>query len=364
MPTENSFIGQSIEDLDTPSLLLDWQACERNIKLLAEFFADKPCKLRPHFKNNKCTTLARKQQAAGQTVGFTCAKVGEAEVLAEHRFEDVLIANQVVGAAKIARLVEVAKRCRLGVAVDHADNIAALSQAMSGAGVTLGVLVEVDIGMGRCGVTPGERALELARIVEQSPGLEFRGLQAFEGHLIYINDFETRSRETRDCIMKAVEAKHLIEGSGLACPTISGGSSATYMVTGVIDGVTELQAGTYPTMDWRYHEVVPEFEIALSVLARVISRRPDEAVLDVGVKGAGGEFGIPKIKGHDEIDIPFFASEEHLLIRQAPDWSIGEAVQLVSSHACTTCNLYREMFVHEDGKVVDVWPIEAAGRLS
>jgi D-serine deaminase-like pyridoxal phosphate-dependent protein len=136
------------------------------------------------------------------------------------------------------------------------------------------------------------------------------------------------------------------------------------MVTGVIDGVTELQAGTYPTMDWRYHEVVPEFEIALSVLARVISRRPDEAVLDVGVKGAGGEFGIPKIKGHDEIDIPFFASEEHLLIRQAPDWSIGEAVQLVSSHACTTCNLYREMFVHEDGKVVDVWPIEAAGRLS
>ena len=138
--------------------------------------------------------------------------------------------------------------------------------------------------------------------------------------------------------------------------SISGGSTSTYDSTGVLDGV-----GTYATMDWRYHQVTSDFEIALSVLARVISTRPGEAVLDVGVKGAGGEFGLPRIKGHPEVVVPFFLAEEHLVLRNAPEWSIGESVQLLPSHACTTCNLYREVHVHDHGRVVDVWPIEASG---
>jgi D-serine deaminase-like pyridoxal phosphate-dependent protein len=131
-----------------------------------------------------------------------------------------------------------------------------------------------------------------------------------------------------------------------------------------MDGMRELQCGTYATMDWRYHELVPEFEIAMTVLARVISKRPDTAVLDVGVKGAGAEFGLPRIKGHPEVVIPFFLAEEHCAMKNVPPWKVGDVVEMISSHACTTCNLHREFFVHDGGKVVDVWPIEAAGKLS
>lgn len=359
------FIGQPIEDLDTPSLLLDWPASQKNIRYLAEYFSDRPCRLRPHVKNHKCTTLARQQLQAGNCVGFTCAKVSEAEVMAAAGFDDLLIANQIVGKAKVARLVAIAKECNIAVAVDHVDQVDELSAAATANGVTIGALVEVDIGMGRCGVAPGPPAVDLARLVTAAPGLDYRGLQAFEGHLIYINDLDERSRLTHESMTKAVETKALIEADGIPSPTISGGSSATYMVSGVMDGVTELQAGTYPTMDWRYHEMVPEFEIAMTILVRVISRRPGEAVVDIGVKGAGGEFGEPLVAGYPDIEVPFFKSEEHLLLRNAPDtWRIGEPLHLISSHACTTCNLHRNLFVHEAGKVVDVWPIEAAGRLS
>ena len=189
----------------------------------------------------------------------------------------------------------------------------------------------------------------------------FEGIQAFEGHLVYVDDRRLRSERACEAMGLAVETRRLIEGSGIPVPVISGGSTSTYDSTGVLDGVDELQAGTYATMDWRYHQVTSDFEIALSVLARVISTRPGEAVLDVGVKGAGGEFGLPRIKGHPEVVVPFFLAEEHLVLRNAPEWSIGESVQLLPSHACTTCNLYREVHVHDHGRVVDVWPIEASG---
>ena len=145
---------------------------------------------------------------------------------------------------------------------------------------------------------------------------------------------------------------------------LSGGSSSTHQITGCVDGVNEIQAGSYATMDWRYAQMLPDFEVALSVLTRVISRRPGVAVLDVGLKGAGCEFGAPRIKGHPEVEIPSFVSEEHCVVRNAPDWKIGQAVQLLPSHACTTCNLHRQMVVHEEGRVVDVWPIEASGKLA
>jgi D-serine deaminase-like pyridoxal phosphate-dependent protein len=156
----------------------------------------------------------------------------------------------------------------------------------------------------------------------------------------------------------------VIEDRGIEVKALSGGSTSTYAITGSIDGVDEMQAGTYPTMDWRYQEMTPEFEVALSVLTRVISSRPGAAVLDVGVKGAGSEFGLPRIRDYPDVEIPFFLAEEHLVIKNAPRWPVGEPLHLLSSHACTTCNLYRELVVHEGGKVIDVWPIEAAGKLT
>ena len=166
-------------------------------------------------------------------------------------------------------------------------------------------------------------------------------------------------------MQQAVEIRRLLERSGIPVSCISGCSSATYDCTGILDGVDEIQAGTYATMDRQYFRLTPEFEVALSILVRVISRPgPGKAVLDVGVKGAGAEFGVPGIRDYPDVVIPFFLAEEHVVMNQTPDWSIGQPLHMIPSHACTTCNLYREMVVHENGVVVDVWPIEASGRLS
>jgi D-serine deaminase-like pyridoxal phosphate-dependent protein len=308
--------------------------------------------------------LARHQVEAGECVGLTCAKLGEAEVLAEHGFDDVLIANQVVGRGKIERLVELARRIRVQVAVDDAAQAATLAEAATGAGATLGVLVEVDIGMGRCGVAPGEPALALARQIASLPGLRFDGLQAYEGHAVYTNDPDRRAKLVRSAFAHAVETRRLIEEAGIPVRVISGGSSSTYRIAAGIAGVNEIQAGTYPTMDWRYAELSPEFEVALSVLARVVSARPGTAVLDVGAKGLGSEFGPPQIQDHPEVETPAVLAEEHCVVRGAPRWRVGEAVRVLPSHACTTCNLYRQAYVHEDGRVIDVWPIAASGKLA
>lgn len=360
----HDLIGLPIEELDTPALLLDGPASDRNIRRMAEFFADRKCRLRPHFKNHKCTTLARRQQQAGGTVGFTCAKLGEAEVLAKGGIQNILIANQLLGAGKIARLVRLAAEVDLTVAIDHPAQAEMISQAARAAGVTVGVLVEVDVGMGRCGVEPGEPALELARAVSAMPGLDFRGIQAYEGHVVYTNDLDQKSQLVRESMDKAIQTRRLIEAAGIEVGLISGGSSSTYLITALIEGVDEIQAGTYPTMDWRYAQLAPEFEIALSVLARVISKRPGTAVLDVGIKGAGCEFGPPRIRDYPDVEIPNFLSEEHCIVHNTPDWQLGRTVHLIPSHACTTCNLYRELHVHEDGRVKEIWPIDGSGKLA
>jgi 3-hydroxy-D-aspartate aldolase len=226
------------------------------------------------------------------------------------------------------------------------------------------VLIEVDIGMGRCGVPAGQPVLDLARGIGRLPGLRLDGIQAFEGHAVYIDDPQQRDQTVRKSFVPAIESRRLLERNGIRVRILSGGSSSTYQITGTIDGVDELQAGSYATMDWRYARMLPEYEVALSVLTRVISHRGDTAVLDVGLKGAGNEFGLPRIKDEPDAEIPSFVSEEHCIVRNVPAWAVGQAVQLLPSHACTTCNLYRQIYVHEAGRIVDVWPIEAAGKLT
>ncbi len=377
--SNRDIIGKPIEDLDTPALLLDRGASQRNLRRMAQFFRGRKCRLRPHFKNHKCTALARRQLEAGSVVGFTCAKLGEAEVLAEAGLDDLLLANQVVGRRKIERLVRLAGRIKLRVAVDHPAQAQAISAAASAVGATVGVLVEVDIGMGRCGVSPGEPALVLARQIAELDALRFDGLQAYEGHLVYLDDARRRAELVREAIGQAVETRRLIEQHGIPVGVISGGASATYEVTGQIDGVDEIQAGSYATMDWRYAELAPQFEIALSVLTRVISvadgvashstagqanEGTRRAVLDVGLKGVGTEFGPPRIKGYPGVETPSCLAEEHCIVRRAADWQIGQTLELLPSHCCTTSNLYRQFHVHENGRIVDVWPIEASGKLA
>lgn len=356
-------IGRALDEVDTPALLLDRAASDRNLARMADFFRDRPAQLRPHFKNHKCTTLAKRQLARGSAIGMTCATLREADILVAHGIDNILIANQVVGEGKTSRLAQLAKQARLCVAVDHLDQAVAISGAAHAAGSIVHLLVEVDIGMGRCGVAPGEPALELARELVSLPGVQFEGLQAYEGHLVNVADRDERREKARAAMQLAVDTRRLIEAAGLPVACISGCSSATYDATGTMTGVTEVQAGTYATMDRQYHTLAPEFEIALSLQVRVISRpSPRKAVLDIGVKGAGSEFGVPAIRDYPDVEIPYFRAEEHVVAHNVPDWKIGQLVQLIPSHACTTCNLHREIVVYDKGRVVDVWAIEASGN--
>ena len=253
----------------------------------------------------------------------------------------------------------------MAVAVDHWDQAVAISQAASAAGSVVRLLVEVDIGMGRCGVQPGQPALDLVRRIVELPGVEFAGLQAYEGHLVNVLDRAERGERARAAMQLAIDTRRLLENAGIPVSCVSGCSSATYDATGTMAGVDEIQAGTYATMDRQYQRLAPEFQIALSVLVRVISRpAANKAVLDVGVKGAGAEFGVPGIRDYPDVEITHFMAEEHVVVRNVPDWKIGQSLHLIPTHACTTCNLHRELVVHEAGRVVDVWPIEGSGCLT
>ncbi len=254
---------------------------------MAAHFRGRHAQLRPHFKNHKCTALAKRQLEAGSAVGITCAKLGEAEVLVDAGVDDILIANQIVGAAKVDRLVALAQRATIRVAVDDVRQAEPIAAACHKGKCTVGVLMEVEIGMGRCGVAPGEPALELARKLIALPGIRFDGIQRMKALRAVADPASSQKRHRIDD--KAVATRRLLERAGIPVGVISGGSTSTYTITGEIDGVDEIQAGTYPTMDWWYHGKAPEFEIALSILARVVSRpAADRVVLDFGRRARPG----------------------------------------------------------------------------
>lgn len=363
--TEPASILSPSAGVDTPALLLDGDALEANLQRMAAFFADRHCKLRPHFKSHKCTTIARMQMKAG-AVGITCAKLGEAEVVADAGIRNILIANQIVGPLKIQRLVDLCRRADPMVAVDSSDNIKALAAGAQAAGVSIGVLVEVDVGMERCGAAPGQAAVELARQVAASPGLRFEGLQGYEGHCVDLRDEAERTDKTRQSLKLLVGTRRLIEAAGLRVHIVSGGGTGTYDITGDCDGVDELQAGSYAAMDWWYGDIRPEFKQAMSILTTVISRpKAGLVIIDVGRKGVGAEWGAPRVKDLLGSEVASFGSEEHMKISVPPasTLKVGDHLEIIPSHGCTTSNLYSEFVVHRKGVPTDRWPIEGRGKL-
>jgi len=356
---------EPFREIDTPALLLDARALTANIRRLADYFTGRHCKLRPHFKSHKCAAIARKQMEAG-AVGITCAKLGEAEAVADSGIRSILIANQIVGPLKIRRLIELCRRADPMVAVDSAENVEMLSALAAAAGVSIGVLVEVDIGMGRCGAAPGLPALELARQVAAAPGLRFEGLQGYEGHTVDLRDETERKEKTLQSLKLLVDTRRLIERSGDRVNIVSGGGTGTYDVTGNCGGIDELQAGSYAAMDWWYADIRPEFQQAMSLLVTIISRpNPGLAIVDVGRKGIGAEWGNPRVKAFPGAQVVGGLSEEHMKIAlpETAPLRIGDRLELIPSHGCTTSNLYPEFIVHQDGRPVARWPIEGRGKL-
>lgn len=356
--------GCPIEDIDTPALVVDLTLMENNIQRMSEFFADKSANLRPHTKTHKTPILAHKQIAAGAR-GVTCAKLGEAEIMAAAGINDLLVANQVVGHIKIGRLVALAHHCEIIVAVDDAENVRAISDAAVAVGVQVGMLVEVDVGMQRCGISPGQPALALAEIVDQSPGVLFRGVMGYEGHIIGEPDDETRYEGCRTAMTLLTDTADHIRNGGLDVPIVSGGGTGTYSVTGTFPGITEVQAGSYVLMDATYQKRIPEFDCALTVYSSIVSRPSDElAVADAGLKTMTNDMGLQTIKDLSGAQL-IRQSEEHVKIQlPGPSCSLrpGDKIHMYPSHVCTTMNLHDRVYGVRDGMLETIWEISARGR--
>ncbi len=319
-----SLIGQPLDALDSPQLLLDLDVIDANLKRMFDAGKQRGVNVRTHFKSLKCGGLAKYIQAHGGAT-FLCAKLNEAEVLADAGISDILIANQIVSPQKMQRLANLAKRVQLRVCVDHADNIDQLSKAMQAAGATLGVLVEIDIGMARCGVLPGDAAVPLAQRISKSPGLRFDGLQGYDGHLQLIADAKERRGKCLEGLEQLTGTRRLIEKAGIPVAIVTGAGTGTWEFVAGFPGVTEIQPGSFVLMDCIYHPVRPEFGCSLSIFATVMSVQTKWYTLDAGSKAISKDFGMPQIKGKPA-EAATRLSEEHTKVECDPvpvRWAIA-----------------------------------------
>jgi D-serine deaminase-like pyridoxal phosphate-dependent protein len=345
---------------------MDIGKVESNIARMASFLADKTCRLRPHVKTHKTAVLAHKQIAAG-AVGMCAAKLGEAEMLVAGGVRDVLVANEIVGPTKIARLVALAHHSDIMVAVDEASNARDIGAVARASGVTVRVLVDVNVGQNRCGAEPYEPARRLAREVAEIQGLRLCGVMGYEGHLVFLPDREEKGRKARESMAKLTETAELIRQDGLAdAPIVSGGGTGTHEFTAAYPGVTELQAGSYITMDGRYRDLGMPFDTALTVLASVVSRqRPNVVILDVGMKAISHEFGYPYVLGVPGARISRMSEEHGIVELEDPDavsLKPGDKVFLLPTHGDTTINLHDRYFVVRDGVLETVWDVAGRGK--
>ncbi len=359
---------RTIDEIDTPAAIIDLDLVKQNIKTLEDFVRFRPVHSRPHAKTHKTPAIGRLQVEAG-AVGLTCAKVGEAEAMVDGGIEDVLIANQVVGPIKIERMCRLAHRARVAVEVDDPTNVNEISAAAQRHGVTIGVVVEIDVGGPRGGVPPHEPALALARRIMDRPGLEFTGLMAYEGHTVGIEDWDERNEAARAALAPVIETRELFEAEGIPVREVTGGATNTFDITGTINGWTELQAGTYVTMDaWFRPHAGHAFTQAFWVLTSVTSRaKPGYVHLDGGRKSIAFEpSGTPVIDDPEGLEIEVVA-EEHLHVKMldgAPDLRPGDQVRVTPWHGCGTFNLHDTLYVLQDDEVVDIWPISGRGRFT
>ncbi len=351
-----------IDEISTPALIVDVAAMDRNIRHMADFFATGPCRLRPHFKAHKTPEIARRQLAAGSCTGLTCATVWEAEIAAEF-CDDVLLANEVIGPGKCERVAALARRIQITVAVDSPQGIESLDQAAKAAGVLIGALVDLDVGQRRCGVQPGREAVLLAHRIAGSGNLTLRGVMGYEGHLVALENRADREARTRAAIERLADTARLIRADDLPCDIVSCGGTGTYDISSRVEGVTEVQAGSYVLMDSDYGRLHLPFEQAFWVLGTVVSRpEPTRCVADAGHKSQTKDHGLPTapdLPGAEVVSL----NDEHATIRIPADSvvKVGDRVRLRPSHTDPTINLHDSVYAIDGDRVVDVWPVAARG---
>jgi len=353
-------IGRRRSELATPALVLDVDAAQRNIDHMAGALASLgQAVIRPHYKTHKSPDLARRQVDAG-AAGLSTATVWEAAVLAAAGFDDIFVVNTVSHPAKVRVLAGLARDRRILVAADEADNAAALSAAAVRAGSVLGIMIEVDTGMDRCGVDTADAAVALARRVTSLPGLRLEGITGYEGHCSLTIDDDLRHERQQAAMTFFTGVAARIEAAGLPCPIRSAGGISTWRWTAAFPGLTEIQAGSYVVMDNYHGQMAPGFEHSLTVQASVISRQSDRVIVDAGNKSVAAPDDVTMV-GHDLKPVRF--DEEHGIFA-APDGSplrVGDSVALVPGYSPTTVNWYDAYHVVRDDTVVDIWPILPRG---
>ncbi len=361
--------GMTLSEVDTPALLLDLDAFERNLDRMDKSLAESRIRVRPHAKSHKCPEIALRQMARG-AIGVCCQKVSEAEAMVEGGVMNVLVSNEVIGAPKLARLAALARRARVSVCVDDEQNIADIDAAARAAGVKIDVLVEVNVGANRCGVEPGQPVVNLAQRVATAKHLRFAGLHAYQGAAQHART----PVERKAAIVKAVQSVRdtidALQDHGLKPEFITGAGTGTYLLEAASGVYNEIQPGSYIFMDADYNRnlgddgrPVQHFEQSLYVWATVMSHATAErAVVDAGLKALSVDSGMPLVADLPGVEF-LKASDEHgvLKLPQGSQVKVGDKIRLIPGHCDPTVNLYDWIVGVRGDKVECLWPITARG---
>ena len=361
------------DEIPTPALLLDADRFERNLARMAAHAKKSGKNLRPHAKTHRCPEIARRQIQAG-ALGVACAKLGEAEVMAHAGIRGLLITTEIVTDATMARLVRLLESAPdTMVVVDNAANVEALARVMAARGLVLDVLVDVDVGGRRTGAAPGEPALALARQVARQRSLRLRGLQGYAGHCAHVMGWAARREASHKAMAPLMETRKLLQGAGLPVEIVAGGSTGTHDIDVELDGLTELQSGSYCVMDIDYRriggrggETLTDFEMALTVATTVVSvPTADRAMVDGGLKAFSTDKPFPPVSVERPGITYEFAGDEHgRLIITDPSRAprLGERIEFFPPHCDPTFNLYDRVYAVRGQTVDGVWEISARGR--
>ena len=366
-------VGMDQKDIQTPCLVLDLDALERNIKKMGDWAKAHNMRHRVHGKMHKSVDVALLQEKLGGACGVCCQKVSEAEVFARGGIKDVLVSNQVRQPEKIDRLARIPKLgARAICCVDDVTNVADLSQAAERHGTEIECLVEIDCGAGRCGVTTTSAVVEIAKAIDAAKGLKFAGLQAYQGAMQHLDDYEERRAKIDIAVAMVKDAVDTLNTEGLDCDIVGGGGTGSYYFEGTSGVYNELQCGSYAFMDADYGRILDkegkridqgEWENALFLLTSVMSHaKAEKAIVDAGLKAQSVDSGLPKIYGRDDVEY-VKCSDEHGVVAD-PDQvlSINEKLWLVPGHCDPTCNVHDWYVGVRAGKVETLWPVSARGK--
>ncbi len=366
-------VGMDESEIQTPCLVLDLDALERNIKKMGQFAKDMGMRHRIHGKMHKSVDVAKLQHDLGGACGVCCQKVSEAEVFARGGIKDVLVSNQVRDPAKIDRLARIPKLgARAICCVDDIENVADLSEAATRHGTTIECLVEIDCGAGRCGVTTTEPVVSIAKAIDAAPGLKFAGIQAYQGAMQHMDKYEDRKAKIDIAVAMVADAVNGLKAEGLECDIVGGGGTGSYYFEGNSGVYNELQCGSYAFMDADYGRILDkdgnridqgEWENALFILTSVMSHaKADKAICDAGLKAQSVDSGLPFIFGRTDVEY-VKCSDEHGVIAD-PDGvlKVNDKLKLVPGHCDPTCNVHDWYVGVRGGKVEAVWPVSARGK--